>query len=624
MVRGTRAMRGRHVSRHLAILTASLLAATPCLGQTVTPDGDEPLLPGQSRRGISLQVDGTLFFQGEEIGQIRDPGAAQAFLSAPSPKRGLIYVNHADSDWGGIQGSIVDPIRGKVIVKEMLPYERIWGKGVAEHVVQVCKPVSWSPEEDYALTAECGEVVRNVVVADLAGGTSQVIEVGNFEKDQCDWQQFAMENSAWVSPTVYKLKVILQQNPWADQPCAEDRRYAEYDLLVDARSFEVKPAEGVTLPPQTAGLDHTTREVSEAKSLPLQPGVLVRTTSRLNLRKCPASEKCEVVRTLAAGTDLEVLSQQEEWLQVRDVVAGDSGWVHSSYTTAIVTPNPEVPSPLRRMTPLHLVIALLLLAFPLLAGVSVWSMKPASTLARMDNWCNWILNRKKQASSSNGFFGRYWGRPVLYLSGLLVRWTEKIGDPYLRSGARIALFLYFGAFILVATLLLAYLAVVVVVGIVAIIVTIWILSKVFSSGEDDSPLRSTRSSERASGRDDEEERRREMLLNAGTRGRKVYKKTGMFAEAEHGRVDNEGRIYQKTGMFSEEQVGRIDQDGRVFTKTGLFSEEEVGRIREDGGVYEKSGVFSEDKIGRIDEAGRIHRKAGLFSEEQVGRMDSND
>jgi hypothetical protein len=620
-------MRSRYESGHLTIFTISLLlAALPCLGQPAASEENEPLSPGQNRLGVYVQTDGKILFHGEELGQIRDAGAAQARLSAPSPKRGLIYVNHADTDWGGLQGSIVDPAQGRVIVKSMLPDERIRGRGAAEGVVQVCEPISWSPEEDYALTVECGEVVSSVVLADLANGVSRIIEVGNFENDKCDWQQFSMDGSTWVSPTVYKLKVMLQENPWAEQPCAKDREYPEYNLYVDARTLEVRPVEGAAPPPQPAGLVPTQSKSAETSapeaSAPPLPSVgLVRTTSRLNLRECPAAEGCGVIRTLAAGIDLEVLGQQEEWLQVRDAAAGDSGWVHSSYTTGVATPPYATPSLLSRMISLHPAIAMLILAFPFLIGTSVWLIKPVSALTRMDAWNNWLLHRREKASSSAGFFGRYWGRPVFGLSELLVRWTEQIGDPFLRCGTRVAVFIYVAAFVLIATLLLAYLAVVIVVAIVAIVVTLWIVAKLLSSDEDDSPRRSSQGREQASQEEDEEEMRRELLLRAGARKGKVFQKTGVFAEDEHGRVDEHGRIYRKTGVFSEEQVGRIDEEGRVFTKTGPFSEENVGRIAEDGYVFEKSGAFSEDRIGRIDEDGRIHRTTGPFSEEEIGRAD---
>jgi len=595
-----------------------LWIAVPGFCQPAAPNEDGPLLPGQSLLGVSVQEDGKILFQGEELGSIKDAGAVQAVLSAPSPKRGLIYVNHSDRDWGGLQGSIVDPVRGKVIVKSMLPEERIRGRGVAQGVVQICDSISWSPEEDYALTVECGEVVRNIVVADLAAGTSRVIEVGDFEKDPCDWQQFAMDDAAWVSPTVYKLRVILQENPWADQPCSKDRVYPEYAFLVDARSFDVKPAEGNAPPPQPDSVDARPEPAGET----VLPTVgLVRTTSRLNLRECPDAEGCGVIRTLAGGTDLEVVGQHGEWLQVRDASTGDSGWVHSSYTTAVAALPAEPPQLTTQLTFVQGAIALLLLAAPLLIGVGVWLLKPASALTRMDAWNRWLLSRKDKASSSSGFFAKYWGRPVLGLAGLLIRWTEGISDPFLRCGIRIAAFLYFAAFVLLATFLLAYMAVVIVVMIVAIIVALWVLGKVLSS-DDDEPRRPTWTRKRAS--EDEEERRRELLLRAGARGSKVYRREGTFSEDENVRIDEQGRIYKRTGAFSEDEVGRIDGEGRVFTRTGTFSENEVGRIREDGRIYEKSGMFSEDEIGRIDEKGRIHRRTGTFSEEEIGRVERQD
>lgn len=589
-------------------ISALLFALDPSLAQEGSADQEpERVAPGQSSRGISVTTDGRILFHDEEIGRIPDAGAARASFSKPSPRRGLIYVNHEDTDHGGLQGSIIDPASGRLIVKSMLPEERIRGNGNATDVVQICEDISWSPEEDYAIVSECGEVIRSLVVADLANGRSRVLDVGSFERDSCDRQYLDVGTSPWVSATTLRVKVVLHKNPWAEENCPDDRDYPTYDLLVDASSLKVQPLGNATLNPQETRY--------------------VRATTRLNLRECPGTDNCAVMRTLNAETELQVLEEQGDWVHVRDTKVGDSGWVSSGYTVAVMPP-PDSRGVLAGMSSLQKSLALLLLVCPLLLGSCVWLLKPASAITRMDACNGWLLEKKLGASTRTGFFARYWGRPVFWSAGLLIKGTEKIPDPFLRCGTRLAAYIYFTAFTIVATLVAAYVAITIVLAILVILVTVWILLKVLSSSDDsDDRTESYRSSaerrrSHSPDEDEDDERgKRELLLRAGFKGSRIFQKTGAFSEDEHGRIDDDGRIYRKTGPFSEEEVGRIDERGRIYSRTGPFSEDEAGRIDESGRVYEKSGSFSENEVGRVDEDGRLYRKTGLFSEDEIGRAD---
>jgi hypothetical protein len=55
-------------------------------------------------------------------------------------------------------------------------------------------------------------------------------------------------------------------------------------------------------------------------------------TAALNLRRCPGTETCVVIRTLPPNSELEIIKKQGDWLQVRAISGGDTGWVHSRYT----------------------------------------------------------------------------------------------------------------------------------------------------------------------------------------------------------------------------------------------------------------------------------------------------
>lgn len=70
----------------------------------------------------------------------------------------------------------------------------------------------------------------------------------------------------------------------------------------------------------------------------------VSTTDRLNLRSCPGSDGCPVLRTLPINSVLQVTEHRGDWLRVIVLSDKDVGWVNSRYTT------PTVPI-VRQVTP---------------------------------------------------------------------------------------------------------------------------------------------------------------------------------------------------------------------------------------------------------------------------------
>jgi hypothetical protein len=59
------------------------------------------------------------------------------------------------------------------------------------------------------------------------------------------------------------------------------------------------------------------------------------TTDRLNLRSCPDTADCAVLRTLPRGTHLGVAERQGDWLHVTSLESEETGWVHAGYTQVI-------------------------------------------------------------------------------------------------------------------------------------------------------------------------------------------------------------------------------------------------------------------------------------------------
>src|SRR5947208_2910181 len=88
------------------------------------------------------------------------------------------------------------------------------------------------------------------------------------------------------------------------------------------------------------------------------------TKTRLNLRSCPATQDCPVLRTLPREMSLEVLESQGDWAKVRVSTDGKEGWVNSGY----ITLNPETETG-STSDPIQLLLAWKLpVLFALLAG----------------------------------------------------------------------------------------------------------------------------------------------------------------------------------------------------------------------------------------------------------------
>lgn len=61
------------------------------------------------------------------------------------------------------------------------------------------------------------------------------------------------------------------------------------------------------------------------------------TTDRLNLRGCPDTADCAVLRTLPRGTHLGVAERQGDWLRVTSMESAETGWVHAGYTQIVTS-----------------------------------------------------------------------------------------------------------------------------------------------------------------------------------------------------------------------------------------------------------------------------------------------
>lgn len=152
------------------------------------------------------------------------------------------------------------------------------------------------------------------------------------------------------------------------------------------------------------------------------------TTTGLNLRACPGTEApCDVILTLPAETELEILEHQGAWLKVVEKASGETGWVHGDFVrqfqpaelppsnsdeAVAVSLQTEPPtetedhSLLFFLTPFLTVLGALLIATGIVAGVLAWrkdrplpEMDLLSKLTRPTSY----LGPVKKEGKGNGF-----------------------------------------------------------------------------------------------------------------------------------------------------------------------------------------------------------------------------
>lgn len=248
----------------------------------------------------------------------------------------------------------------------------------------------------------------------------------------------------------------------------------------------------------------------------------------------------------------------------------------------------------------------LLLLSPVIIGIIIGLINNPAIDNNVDKFQIWLANRKQKITSTSGKFNRFLIRPFLWLALSVRDWTNNISHNGMKSGIRIAVYIYLGALFLYLFITFAIiLAIIIMIGI-----AFWIYEKVSGGSSGSVTVTKRRVSE------DQEEN---AMPHAGLKGKKIYSGTNWFNEELKGRVDEEGNIYKGTNWLTEEKIGRIDDDGNILQGTNSFNEVKVGRIDKDGNLQKGSNWFSEEKVGRIDKDGNIQKGTNWLNEEKKGR-----
>jgi len=123
--------------------------------------------------------------------------------------------------------------------------------------------------------------------------------------------------------------------------------------------------------------------------------------------------------------------------------------------------------------------AVLLFLLPILVGavLPVLSLDPVTN--KVESLELWIQRRRDKVRGKEGKFARFFSRPLYAGCLWIYRITEKIREPHLRAGARIATLLYF-VWIMIALLMTV---VYVVVALVFVALIFWLISAIWGSSD---------------------------------------------------------------------------------------------------------------------------------------------
>jgi len=176
----------------------------------------------------------------------------------------------------------------------------------------------------YALLPPRAEPVQNAVQETHPG-----ISTARTEAAKAADREFRSWGSTLRSlkPPVHTAQQIDAQQPL--QPAANSRPDG-----VEVRQPEVAVTNGNALAPNADG------QVIEAVA---EPVVWARVTFAARAHS-EASVSSPVIKFYPAGTELHVVAQQGAWIQLRDPVTSEGGWVFDKYLVSIDRPSAAQPA----------------------------------------------------------------------------------------------------------------------------------------------------------------------------------------------------------------------------------------------------------------------------------------
>lgn len=219
-----------------ALVFALSLAPTAIMASQGSP---EPitLKPGEVKQGIDYSKSGSVSYQGQLLGQLDVPAGSTVLIVGPSPMKVYSFVVLWDGDSGGIKGYVIDGDAKKIVVKNIVKEFVADGFKVQN---RIGSEISWSPDEAYAVTPDIGEVQDHINIIDVQSGSSDRVNIGKLERNECEIQAISIKNSRWRGSRELVFDVLIEENPWSEAECPKNVKYPRYEAVVNVETKEVK------------------------------------------------------------------------------------------------------------------------------------------------------------------------------------------------------------------------------------------------------------------------------------------------------------------------------------------------------------------------------------------------
>ena len=243
---------------------------------------------------------------------------------------------------------------------------------------------------------------------------------------------------------------------------------------------------------------------------------------------------------------------------------------------------------------------------PVLVGLLFPLLQLRSWTNRVEAWEALLMKRRERARAADGKFARFFRRPFYACAGGIWRVSQRVGNPHVRAGMRVALSLYLVAISSFFLITAAYVIMAVVVMFLTLALIGWILSLSGSSGKR--PRRTTARKERDWFGNEKIVYTDETGSRVGTSREAV----GIFGDRRTEHFDAVGKktheTRQETGVFGEQMTVQYGQDGRAAG----FAREEADLLGNQKLVYydnegrktaesqETKDVFGNDVTERVD------------------------
>jgi hypothetical protein len=240
----------------------------------------------------------------------------------------------------------------------------------------------------------------------------------------------------------------------------------------------------------------------------------------------------------------------------------------------------------------------LLLLLPLVIGGIIAAINDSSVAVKIDSFTDWLTSRKSKITPESGKFSRFFIRPFLWAALQVNGFADGVKHDGMKSGIRVASYLYIiGLFLYLSMMLVALIVVMIIFAVIMLVVD-------FFDGSSGGRVvtRSVRKSRIFGGEYVETVDQSGKVVSTSEVKDRIF--GGQYVETK----DNSGKVVStsesKERLFGDSYVETKDTEGRVVStsesKERIFGGSYVETKDAEGNVIavseEKEGLFGDRRV----------------------------